>query len=60
MQAAAAGGGAVTVNLGGVTIHIDAEVSAPQLLSDEIVRALSERLRSLMAEQSFRMGARPA
>lgn len=62
-QAAAAGGGPVTVHLGGVTVNIDAErleANASQILSDDIVRALSERLGSLLAEQNFRMGTRPA
>lgn len=62
--AAAAGGPTnVTVNLGGVTVNVNAdklEANAAQMLSDEIVNALASRLGSLLAEQNFRTGERPA
>jgi hypothetical protein len=61
--AAAAGPTNVTVNLGGVTVNVNAdklEANAAQMLSDEIVNALASRLGSLLAEQNFRTGTRPA
>lgn len=59
---AAAGPASVTVNLGGVTVNVNAdklEANAAQMLSDEIVSALASRLGSLLAEQNFRTGTRP-
>jgi hypothetical protein len=61
--AGAAAGGPVTVNLGGVTVNVNAErleANAAQMLSDEIVRALADRLGALLAEQNFRTGTRPS
>jgi hypothetical protein len=46
---------------GGITVNINAErleANAAQLLSDEIIRRIQERLGALRAEQDFRTGAR--
>ncbi len=46
---------------GGITVNINAdrlEANSAQILSDEIVRALQERLGSLRSEQDFRVGVR--
>jgi hypothetical protein len=63
VPAAAAAGpvdSSVTVN-GGITVNINAErleADAAQLLSDQMIRAIQERLGSLRSEQSFRTGVR--
>jgi hypothetical protein len=62
--APAAGGVAVdqTVNAGGINVSINAdrlEAGSAQLLTDEIVAQLQERLASLRSTQDFRAGARP-
>lgn len=46
---------------GGITVNINAdrlEANSAQILSDEIVRALQERLGALRSEQDFRTGVR--
>ena len=46
---------------GGITVNISAdrlEASSAQMLSDEIIRRVQERLGALRAEQDFRMGIR--
>jgi hypothetical protein len=57
-----AGGGGVTVQ-GGITVTINAdklEANAAQMLSDEIVRALNEKLQALQGDANRRMGAAAA
>jgi hypothetical protein len=52
-----------SINLGGVTITINAdklEANASQMLSDQIVQGLRERLGALQSEQGFRTGERPS
>lgn len=62
--APAAAGGPVDQSVhveGGITINIDAErleADSAQLLSDEIIRRIQERLSALRAEQEFRTGTR--
>jgi hypothetical protein len=56
------GGGGVTVQ-GGITVTINAdklEANAAQMLSDEIVRALNEKLQALQGDANRRMGAAAA
>lgn len=60
MMPSAAGGAGVHVE-GGITVNISAErleANAAQMLSDEIVRRLKERLDALRVEQDFRTGNR--
>jgi hypothetical protein len=60
--AAPTGGGGVTVQ-GGITVTINAdklEANAAQMLSDEIVRGLNERLQALQGDANRRMGAAAA
>ncbi|MCB0185668.1 MAG: hypothetical protein KDE31_15475, partial [Caldilineaceae bacterium] len=57
----AAGGGGQTIDVGGVTISINAQSvdrNSVDLLSDEIVAKLQERLAVLSGDQQFRSGAR--
>jgi hypothetical protein len=56
------GGGGVTIQ-GGITVTINAdklEANAAQMLSDEIVRGLNERLQALQGDANRRMGAAAA
>ena len=60
--AAPMGGGGVTVQ-GGITVTINAdklEANAAQMLSDEIVRGLNERLQALQGDANRRVGAAAA
>jgi len=60
--AAGAADQSITIQ-GGITVNINAErleADAAQILSDEIIRAISERLSALRSEQSFRTGTRAA
>ena len=60
--AAPTGGAGVTVQ-GGITVTINAdrlEANAAQMLSDEIVRGLSERLSALQGDANRRVGAAAA
>ncbi|GAA2511403.1 hypothetical protein [Winogradskya humida] len=65
LAAAAAGGPATvdqSVNAGGINVSITAdrlEANSAQLLTDEIVAQLQERLAALRSTQDFRAGGRP-
>ena len=62
VSAAAAGAPDQSVRVeGGITVNINAErleADASEILSDQIIRAIQERLDALRAESSFRTGVR--
>jgi len=62
MIEAGAGGANQSVNIGAVTVTINAErleADSAQFLSDEIIRQIQEKIGRLASEQGFRMGDRP-
>ena len=62
MIEAGAGGADQSVNIGAVTVTINAErleADSAQFLSDEIIRQIQEKIGRLASEQGFRMGDRP-